>query len=687
MTHLNQENRTRSIKHRATSPIAASALSLTLTPSIALAEGASDAQAQQPAQTFEANESGSVSKNQSIDQTDASEAPEEGIAADANQAQDPEPSTSEQRLSDEPTPLSMPVARIAGGAEFATFDEAVAAAPDGSTIELLADVTTTGLNLSKNLTIDGRSAKHSLAFADKGIALWGKSLTLKNMNVTMNGVGSTPYTAEWNWSSICAGANSSITLDNASLSLDGSGTAGNTHAIYLRQNDKLNLQNASTLSIKNYAQDALEWDGGNGGYNLNITSGSTYLSDHNRSGIVGTFYATIDASTVKVINSTGNGSNGTYYAIKNGSKVAFDNNGAWGMSAWRIDMTGNSSLSAVNNAYSGVWTRVLNLDSNYALTVEKNGTKGTADQNAGITFFGNGTYKSEIAQGAQVAIKNNAGCGIATKQTACNLTIGSATITNNGTGAVNANGTGAQKGGGIYNMGTLALGPSVEIYNNHASIAGDDLYSEAGKAVTQFDKTGTGWFLDDCEEAIDSWYHDPQENRWNAHPEAEESAYVITKAEGKIEGELALKAAHGLAVEYQYVGEFPAEAQKPETETGLQKLPYYAAIQGTVPGWTFDGWYTDEACTAKWVDYTPLAGNMTLYGKWTKTAENEPSAVEPGQPGSQTTLANDKKSQQATNTEQLAKTSDAALPFGFAAIGIAFIAAAAASISRKLLKR
>lgn len=168
MTHVNQENRTRSIKHRATSLIAASALSLTLTPSIALAEGASDAQAQQPAQAFEANESGSASENQSIDQTDASEAPEEGIAADANHAQDPEPSTSEQRLSDEPTPLSMPVARIAGGAEFATFDEAVAAAPDGSTIELLADATTTGLNLRKNLTIDGGSAKHSLAFADKG---------------------------------------------------------------------------------------------------------------------------------------------------------------------------------------------------------------------------------------------------------------------------------------------------------------------------------------------------------------------------------------------------------------------------------------------------------------------------------------------------------------------------------------
>ena len=123
----------------------------------------------------------------------------------------------------------------------------------------------------------------------------------------MNGIGSTPYTAEWNWMTICASKNASLTLDNASLSMDGTGTASKTHAIYFCSNNKLNIKNGSNLTIKNYQQDALEWDGGDGGYNVNISDGSTFVSDHNRSGFTGTFYATIDNSTVKVLNSAANG--------------------------------------------------------------------------------------------------------------------------------------------------------------------------------------------------------------------------------------------------------------------------------------------------------------------------------------------------------------------------------------------
>ena len=45
-----------------------------------------------------------------------------------------------------------PVAQI-GDETYNTLDAAVAAATDGTTIELLANATTNGLNLSKNLTI------------------------------------------------------------------------------------------------------------------------------------------------------------------------------------------------------------------------------------------------------------------------------------------------------------------------------------------------------------------------------------------------------------------------------------------------------------------------------------------------------------------------------------------------------
>lgn len=265
------------------------------------------------------------------------------------------------------------VARIdETGLEYNTFDEAVAAAENNQTVTLLGNAETTGLNLSKDLTIDGEG-KFALNFTDKGIALWGKALTFKNINVTMSGIGSTPYTSEWNWMSVSAGKDASLTLDDATLTMDGTG-AGNVHAIYFGSNNKLNLENGSNLTIKNYAEDALEWDGGDGGYNVNITD-STYISDSNRSGFTGTFYATIDSSTVKVLNSTGNGSNGTYFTIKNKSDVTFNNNGTWGISAWRIDMSNDSKLYANNNGYSGIWTRVLNVDKSCSVDVEGNGTK------------------------------------------------------------------------------------------------------------------------------------------------------------------------------------------------------------------------------------------------------------------------------------------------------------------------
>ena len=522
------------------------------------------------------------------------------------------------------TPAPAEVAEF-NGKKYASFDEALAAAKDtdNATIKLHADAETAGLNLSKSLIIDGDG--HALKFTDKGIALWGKALTFKNVNVTMSGIGSTPYTAEWNWMSVSASKDASLTLDGATLTMDGAGTAGNTHAIYFSGNNKLNLTNASTLTISNYSQDALEWDGGDGGYNVNIKDGSTYTSEHNRSGFTGTFYATIDSSTVKVLNSTGNGSNSTYYTIKNNSDVTFENSGTWGISAWRIDMSNGSKLHANNNGYSGIWTRVLNVDKSCLVDVEGNGTKGfAAKTNGGIFFQGNGKYTSTIEKGADVTIKNNAGSGIYTAQKACDLTIGSATITNNGTGACNKDGIGADMGGGVYNVGTMKLDSSVVIYNNHAATAGDDIYS-SGAGVTEFGNVGSDWILDDCDHMINGWYFDGAGSRWSAHKDPKFTALVEPGKSGKYEyeGEVALKAAHGLvSVNYQYVGDAPANAELPEGDEGLGLGDAYTAkTQTAVDGYTFDGWYTDEACTTKWVDGTELSGSMTFYGKWTKNPE------------------------------------------------------------------
>ena len=432
------------------------------------------------------------------------------------------------------------VAQI-GETKYETLDEAILAASNNDTIVLLDNATTKGLNLSKNLTIDG-SKEYTITFEDKGIALWGVSLTFKDVTVNIKGIGSTPYTAEWNWMTISASKNAALNLENAKLTLDGTGTESNVHAIYFCSNNKLNLNN-STLIIKNYTQDALEWDGGDGGYNVNLVN-STYISDNNRQGFTGTFYATIDNSTVEVLNSSASGSNGTYYTIKNNSKVTFENNNSWGISAWRIDMTNNSTLNANNNGYSGIWTRVLNVDKSCTLIVNKNGTKApSSSNNAGIFFQGNKSFTSTIEEGAKVEIKNNAGSGIYTKQSIGNLTILSGDITNNGTGNINKNNVGADFGGGIYNVGTLVIGDKVNIYNNHASKAADDIYNKAGSKI-EFKNTKKDWILDDCNDKIDGWYDDSKNSRWNAHDK--ENKHVDEIPANTYEGTLSIKAAHGI---------------------------------------------------------------------------------------------------------------------------------------------
>lgn len=470
--------------------------------------------------------------------------------------------------------------------KFTSFDEALKYAVDNKieTITLLLDTEAKGINISQNITVEGNN--HTLSFNEKGIALFGSTLTFNNTTIEIKGVGSTPY-GEWNWQTISASKNANLILNNSKMTLDGKGTNSNVHAIYFGSNNKLNLTN-STLTIKNYNQDALEWDGGNGGYNVNLTN-STYISDHNRSGFTGTFYATFDNSTVKVLNSAGYGSNGTYYTIKNNSNVTFENNNTWGISAWKIDMTDNSTLTANNNGYSGIWTRVLNVDSTCKLHVTENGKKApTTEKNAGILFFGNGTYSSTIEKGAEVIIKNNAGSGIFTKQKVCNLTILSGEITNNGTGLVNANNLGADLGGGIYNIGTMIIGEDVNIYNNHASLAADDIYNAEGATIT-FEETKEDWVLDDCNDKINAWYDDSDNNRWNAHTDEEDKLHTEKVKSGSVESKLTIKAAHNLKAKViaHYVDQDGNKIADDEIINGYVD-DAYKTIQKLIEGYEID---------------------------------------------------------------------------------------------------
>lgn len=439
------------------------------------------------------------------------------------------------------------VARI-GEREYNTFDEAVAAAKNGETVTLLADAETAGLNLSKDLTIDGGDG-HALNFTDKGIALWGHALVLKNVNASMTGIGSTPYTAEWKWMAVGVSGGASITLDNASLAMDGAKTASGTHAIYFTGDNKLNLKNGSNLSIKNYPQDALEWDGGSG-YNVNIEGNSTYTSDHNRSGFTGTFHATIDHSTVNVVNSTGNGSNGSHFNIKNGSTVDFSGNGSHGLSAGNLTID-NSTVTAKDNALTGIiFTGKGEFKS---ANVQISGTKGTSYWNAGMRLM-KANASLDVDAASTVSITGNKVTGLyldggshATFAEGAKLT-----ITGNDASQENCSTKKdfAQMGGGVMvrSNANLSLPASARIDNNHAALAGDDLCAEQGAKIS-FGKTVEGDTLtafNGCGDAITGWFDDSKDARWCAHWTDNTPWHVDAVEARSYETPVALKAAHGV---------------------------------------------------------------------------------------------------------------------------------------------
>lgn len=691
---MNQENRARTIMHRAAGLIAAGALSFSLTPSIALAESDKDVTQQlvaeqQPDSPATSEDAAAEANSSTNAANEASNEANPGASSEAVAAAE----TATAQTANASTPLAMPVAQI-GDTAYATLDEAVAAAGDSDVVELLANGELTVGSISKPVTINGNGFTVAVPkkINENSALSLHSSLTLNNTIVNFTAP------AEWNLvvygdgtlslnkgskcnfsvSGIYASPNATINANASSFNFSNT----NYTAMMAEKYGNLNLDNGASLSIKH----ANRGDGTANGitsFKINANNSTLDVSENENQGLV-RCWLTLSGSTATV---SGNVTGMTCYTntnaltMENGSKLTMENNKNAGIFMWggKVDVqdgntltitgTGNGSPASDYSPYCG----------------------------AVASYYYYNTYSGSVtfADGASVSIANNPFGGL--RNYATTYLGAGTTIENNG---YNGDEIETPYGGGIWNCGSLQLSPSAKVFNNHAQYAGDDIYNTTGSTADgiaekytgtytgsiSFGDTGTGWVLDDCNEAIDGWYNDLENNRWNAHPSEDNAALVSLGKSGTFESTLALKAAHGLTVTYEYVGEFPEQADKPKPETKLQTLPYFAATQGSVTGWTFDGWYADEACTTKWVDYTPLEGNMTLYGKWTKEPESEPGTPsDPSQPGNQAN-SNANIEQQASSTEHLAQTGDAALPFGIAIAGIALIAGSAALISRKLLK-
>ena len=261
--------------------------------------------------------------------------------------------------------------------------------------------------------------------------------------------------------------------------------------------------------------------------------------------------------------------------IEDGAYVSLSNNvGLSGIqNSWILKIESGANVFVDNNASDGIYNSYdarLTIEGGAHVSISGNGEHGIENVPQGSMGLGDFVIKS----GANVTINNNQLSGIFnrnifTVEPGANLEIkgnASSGIINDfdatlnlGSGVVQCNNATAttyywnnnwiavgQKGGGIRNLGIANLSDDVQLYNNHALTAGDDIYNSADATIT-FGDTGKGWALDggpDCYDDIDGWYDDSANSRWNAHAEDEADLHTVQVKPGTFNSVLALKAAH-----------------------------------------------------------------------------------------------------------------------------------------------
>ena len=566
-----------------------------LAPSVAVADEA-------PAATLEAT-------TQQDPTTQAADEPEAGtdVVAAAPVTLAAEGAADDQPTAGAETPVSNPVAMI-GKTGYATLDDALDAANDGDVIDLQRDAETEkgfGIN-GIALTVNGNG--HVITANKRGVYVLkgGKpaSLTFNNVTLNMAPVEGTAQAAgnQAAWAAVVLNYGCDLVFNNSTVTLS---PAGNMFTgVHFHDGARLTLNN-SNMSVKGFKTNGFA--AGNAKTTpytteINVLDGSKLEVSGNGAGITASIQVTVDGSRLTNSNNRGNGSNGADYIVRNGSDADVSGNGSHGMSARNVTIAGSSTVTCNDNGYSGVYfTGSLDVDDTSSLKVNHNAQKG----GGGLRAMSS-TARGHVAAGAVVEVCDNQRNGLENMgnfkfDEGSKLTI----MGNHDPG----------NGGGVFNYatGVLTLPSDARIYNNHAGKSGDDICS---KGSISFGSTGAGWVLDDCNHAIDGWYDDAATSRWSAHGETK---HVVLTQLRTIEGTIALKAAHGLVnVDYKFVGDVPEGAKAPEADTDLELGAYTAKAQQPVDGYTFDGWYTDEACTAKWNDGDELTGSMTLYGKWTK---------------------------------------------------------------------
>ena len=304
---------------------------------------------------------------------------------------------------------------------------------------------------------------------------------------------------------------------------------------------------------------------------LNIEGGATVIVDDNSQlGFANSFDArttiksganvSVNNNLHGIYNYSGGGDLAWatgFFLIEGGAHVTANNNKQFGI------YNSGDSKTPTNDHFTIQGDAVISADGNGAHGIYNDGGIFTVETGATVSACNNSYYgifnnkgTFTVENGVDLQVEYNQESGVVNVENS-KLTLLSGRVRYNTT--KNFYGY----GGGLRNYGEATLSDDVQLYNNHARLAGDDIENGAYATIT-FGATGSDWTLDgypDCYHPIDGWYDDSVNDRWNAHADAEHEAdlHMVLTQPGTYYGSLSLKAAHGptgsLIVHKQTTGE------------------------------------------------------------------------------------------------------------------------------------
>ena len=503
------------------------------------------------------------------------------------------------------TPAPTFTAKI-DGTEYETLDAAINAAQDGDTIEIGENCTLTVGTIEKAVVINGNGHTITVPAQEPGNHALNVNapLTFNNANVVFT--NDIDNVNQW---SVTMNSDGVLTLDK------GSTCTIETHGIYANANAVINVKGGSELTIRNTTYTAMM---GENYALLNIENDSHLLIENSAINGMTRFITTVTGSTLRVLNCANQGLVRCPLTLDDSTAEISGNN--YGISGYNktdvLTMKNRSSMTMEDNKSAGIFLYGGNIDVQDGTTLTITGTgkdlDNTDDRSVGAlaVYYLYNTYTANVtfADGASVNLVDNAVSAINNDGT---LYIGKGTtITNNGSKAL--------YGGGIQNRGDITIAPDTKVYNNHASVAGDDIYNTTGEGMDRDKNTvtytgsltlspvGENWVLDDCGDPIVGWYQDGSEmltdtarKRWNGDA-ADENYYAdeYTVDKEAVSDALALKAAHGkfCNVTYEVTGDIPSDAGNPPASAKVKMGGSYtvAPAQTTSQSrYTFSGWRAD----------------------------------------------------------------------------------------------